>query len=389
MKQKIFVPAFVLCFFVMLLYPLYGGFIDENLTLSGVTSTTTRQPFSVEAAMDGSYQSSLNSWMESNFAGRKALIKIRSQLLFSLGKESPNNNVVIGKDNYLFESGYILTELGISRVTDPNYFEDLMNKLTQLDRILQENGKELYLFITPSKAYFCKDKIPGVYLEDSDDNLEANDYTEFLRYLKETDLHYFDSRSYIESLQGEEIEAPVYYPTGIHWSSSYGYRAAKAFSEYISETGKWTLSKIEIEETPCESPVWPDADLYQSLNLIAEPKGVQYFTNNITVVEDGQHPNVFVRGGSFLGQSINGLIQAGMFGKDVHFENNYYFLNRYTETDTLESFTAYDDFREMPELLAQSDIIILEVNEAAISRMSFGFLDYLLEHPEWLNYLEG
>ena len=116
---------------------------------------------------------------------------------------------------------------------------------------------------------------------------------------------------------------------------------------------------------------------------------MQYFTNNITVVEDGQHPNVFVRGGSFLGQSINGLIQAGMFGKDVHFENNYYFLNRYTETDTLESFTAYDDFREMPELLAQSDIIILEVNEAAISRMSFGFLDYLLEHPEWLNYLEG
>ena len=209
MKQKIFVYAFVLCFFVMLLYPLYGGFIDENLTLSGVTSTTTKQPFSVEAAMDGSYQSSLNSWMESNFAGRKALIKIRSQLLFSLGKESPNNNVVIGKDNYLFESGYILTELGISRVTDPNYFEDLMNKLTQLDRILQENGKELYLFITPSKAYFCKDKIPDVYRENSDDKLEANDYTEFLQYLKETDLRYFDSRSYIESLQGEEIEAPI------------------------------------------------------------------------------------------------------------------------------------------------------------------------------------
>jgi len=389
MKQKIYTSVSLLIFFVILLYPLYGSLIDENLTLSGVTSTATKQPFSIETAMDGSYQSSLNSSVENNFSGRKALIKLRSQLLFSLGKESPNNNVVIGKDNYLFESGYILTELGISRVTDPNYFADLMNKLIQLDQILEKNGKELYLFITPSKAYFCKDKIPDVYLKGSDDVLETNDYTEFLRYLKETDLHYFDSRSYIESLQGEDIEAPIYYPTGIYWSSSYGYRAAKAFSEYISETGKWTLGKIAIDESPCESPVWPDADLYQSLNLIAEPKNVQYFTNKITVVEEGQHPNVFVRGGSFLGQSINGLIQAGLFGKDVHFENNYYFLDRYSTTNTLQSFTAYDDFHEMPELLAESDIIILEVNEAAISNMSFGFLDYVLEHAEWLNKLEG
>ena len=102
-----------------------------------------------------------------------------------------------------------------------------------------------------------------------------------------------------------------------------------------------------------------------------------------TVIEEGEHPNVFVRGGSFLSQSINGLIQAGLFGKDVHFENNYYFLDRYSKTKILSAFTSYDEFPEMPGLLAQSDILILEVNENAIQRMSFGFIDYVLTHPEW------
>lgn len=45
MKQKIYTSVFLLIFFVILLYPLYGSLIDENLTLSGVTSTATKQPF--------------------------------------------------------------------------------------------------------------------------------------------------------------------------------------------------------------------------------------------------------------------------------------------------------------------------------------------------------
>ena len=88
MKQKKYISIFLLLFFVELLYPLYGSLIDENITLSGVTSTATIQPFSIHSVMDGSYQSSLNSWVENNFPGRKALIKLRSQLLFSLGRVS-------------------------------------------------------------------------------------------------------------------------------------------------------------------------------------------------------------------------------------------------------------------------------------------------------------
>jgi hypothetical protein len=55
----------------------------------------------------------------------------------------------------------------------------------------------------------------------------------------------------------------------------------------------------------------------------------------------------------------------------------------------LSSFTAYDEAKELPQLVAQSDIFVLEVNEEKVTNMSFGFIDLLLEHPEWLVYPEG
>jgi len=91
---------------------------------------------------------------------------------------------------------------------------------------------------------------------------------------------------------------------------------------------------------------------------------------------------VFIRGGSFLGQSISSLVRADVFGSDVHFENNYWFLDKYTAKGTLSGFTAYDEL-PLDFLVGKSDIVILEVNEAAIANMSFGFMDYILEHPEY------
>lgn len=32
--------------------------------------------------------------------------------------------------------------------------------------------------------------------------------------------------------------------------------------------------------------------------------------------------------------------------------------------------------------MKDTNVVILEINEAAISNMTWGFIDYLLEHPE-------
>lgn len=62
--------------------------------------------FSQKNLMDGSHQAYLNTYWENHFLGRSLLIKIRNQSLYSICKVSPNNNVVIGDKDYLFEPIY-------------------------------------------------------------------------------------------------------------------------------------------------------------------------------------------------------------------------------------------------------------------------------------------
>ena len=78
------------------------------------------------------------------------------------------------------------------------------------------------------------------------------------------------------------------------------------------------------------------------------------------------------------------LINNYAFSEDVHFENSYYFTNVYSDHKDITNFRAYDEMN-LNELVGQSDILILEVNNAAISDMSWGFIDYLLEHTEYLD----
>ena len=378
-RQK--TKVFILLFVAILLYPIPGFWGDKRIILSGVTQDSNLEEAGVNGVMDGSYFSTLNSYVENHFWGRNVLIKLRSQLMVSLFNESPNNNVVIGKDEYLFEPEYINKELNIYPVSDEDYFNELIEKLEKLDRICADHGKEMYIFLTPSKAYFCKDKIPDTYIALGSDG--ENNYQKFTRYLKRSNLKYFDAHSYIEENKSE-IEAPVYYSTGIHWSHPWGQLCAKEFEEYVNSCSRWQLSEIDqkIKKKKNNIPDAPDADLYSSLNLIGNPNKDTYYKSKLIVTKENEVPAVFMRGGSFLGQSLRALGTAGAIHVTAHYENNYYFTNDYTGMESLSAFDAYDEFVDMGRYLSEADMLILEVNEAAIPNMSWGFIDYLIDNSE-------
>ena len=46
------------------------------------------------------------------------------------------------------------------------------------------------------------------------------------------------------------------------------------------------------------------------------------------------------------------------------------------------TFSDYEELEPaLSEQLKETDILILEINEAHIPTMSFGFIDYLFDHP--------
>jgi len=376
LKNYIFIALVLL----LMAYPVYGSFFDDNL--SGFTESLIQTDISVESVMDGSYQSSLNTWWENNFPGRGKLIKLRGSAIYSLLDESPNDRVVKGADEYLFEYDYVSAELGYVDCNE-DYYDELVGKLEKLDSELAGTGRELYVFISPNKVDFFKDKLPLRYRLIEKD--KATMYDELIDALAKSDVHYFDCHKVLMEnvIKTEEHMAPVFYRTGTHWTPCYGLNCAAMFAQYVNANSAFDLGDYAVEEVLAEEPVWPDADLFQSLNILQPYPESQYHGAVMSLTREGDHPGVFIRGGSFMGQSLSGLINRGNFSSDIHFENNNIFSENYSKVVTLDSFTDYDKV-DMQGMLADKDIIILEVNEAAIQNMSFGFIDYVLDNPEVL-----
>ena len=376
---------FITIFIASLFFPLYGGILDNGISLSGVTAKPEKVDATVTSINDGTFQAYLNSVWENEFPGEKFLLRIRNQILYAINT-SPNSNVVIGKEGYLYEPSYILFEIQSYEPSSDEYFENLGNNLVTLEQLLSENDKELYVFITPSKAHFYKDYIPGRYMFlNNEESYDYTNYSKLLETLDKNNINYFDANNYIQqNLDSNTFDSPLFYKSGIHWSHVWGENSANEFLKYINSISKYHLSTAEVTEIDSNEPVTPDTDLYSSLNLLTDANEKWYDTK-FEIVEEGiDHPNIFLRGGSFMGQSLNALIKSGVFGEDVHFENSYYFTNQYTYSETLSSFTAYDEL-DLDTLMGQSDILVLEVNEGAISTMSWGFIEYLLEHPEYVD----
>jgi len=372
---------FIALVLLVMAYPVYGCFFDDDL--SGFTGQLQQTQFSVESLMDGSYQSSLNSWWENNFPGRSRLIKVRGSAIYALLDESPNERVVKGEDDYLFENTYVSVELGCVQCEE-GYYDELVGKLETLDDRLESTGRELYVFITPNKAAFFRDKVPARYRKLIVP--ETTMYQQFVERLEESDIHYFDCHKVLmnNELGLENPMAPVFYRTGTHWTPCYGLNCAAMFAQYVNANSDFDLGDYAVEEVLAEEPVWPDADVFQSLNILQPYPESQYHGAIMSLTREGDHPGVFIRGGSFMGQSLSGLLNRGNFSSDIHFENNNIFSENYSKVVTLDSFTDYDKV-DMQGMLADKDIIVLEVNEAAIQNMSFGFIDYVLENPEVLD----
>ena len=68
---------------------------------------------------------------------------------------------------------------------EEDFFEQLGDKLQRIDMCLRENDKELYIFISPSKAEFEADKIPNKYLFLSNEDYYT--YTNYQMLIKTLD----------------------------------------------------------------------------------------------------------------------------------------------------------------------------------------------------------
>lgn len=379
--KKIRTGCLIAVFILIMSMPYLLQKFSSRFSLSGVTEAAPFPGFSLEGMLDGSLQEAVGTCYSENLPGRNLMIKVRNQVIFTLFSKSPNTNIIVGKEDVLFEKEYILKYEKYYPPVTREFTEKLCESLTAIQEILESRGKEMYIFITPTKVRYYEEYVPDIYVQSNRFPDEPGNYEQFTETLKQYSLPVYDSIPYIDQL-ARTADYPLFQRTGTHWSQVLSAQVTADFVRYLNSQSRYSFPEIQVTYHPVPEPVFPDADIFNSLNLFTPPYDNNYLQADWEFQpREDEGPSLLCRGGSFMGQTLVPLINHGFFSKDTYIENTL--VTHYP----FDQFTSFSDYGEidLKQEFDQADIIIFEVNEAHIPVMSFSLIEYLTEHPEIIN----
>lgn len=221
--QRIILAAFmiVICFswlFWILLEPYVDSTNYENREFA------TRPKLTIDSYK--TYSDKYTEYFDDNIPFRNNLITINTAIDYFIFKQSSNENVVIGKDKWLFYAGDgdpIGCYQGTNLLSEEE-LEAITQNCLEIQSYLNALGKEFIIFIAPNKERIYYDKMPQQYGTPTD-TYRALQVVEYLRNNTDIRVVY----PYDELMQAKEsLEENIYYKTDTHWNEIGGYVGATA-----------------------------------------------------------------------------------------------------------------------------------------------------------------
>ncbi|MGN0666773.1 MAG: hypothetical protein ACI4KF_09640 [Huintestinicola sp.] len=383
--KKTFIAIFLLIVFlpVMLMMANKLFNIKVDVSLKGYTDSVEKPSFITSDFVSGVYQANAAQYINENIPLRGVFTRTYNTVRFNLFNQSAR---VIGKDKYIFEDAYIWAELCIGSDYDFSTEEnkqrvaDFVAKLSSVQNKLEKSGKKLYLYVIPGKARVFSDKLPEKYLTMRDENSENVVYA-LRKQLASSDVPVFFCEDYIS-----EMEYPVYYPTGIHWSRTYEQSVSrKIISDLADITGKnyrnITFADVEESKTPFwrDADVWDLANIWNSINCTfyqyrAVPDEHEYFDKM----------RILIYGDSF-GMGLRYDVLSLYPDEGINYINyDNYVMDSREQTTLLNHDWNNFDFQYY---LDNTDVVVIEMIDAVAKDLTLGFIDRL--DNELDNYVPG
>lgn len=292
---------------------------------------------------------------------RKNLIQLNSMIDYYVFNESSSNDVVKGKDGWLFYSmeadgNPMANYLGQSYFTDEE-LETIKNNMVASRDNLAQKGIDFVLFIAPDKV-----QIYDEYLPDDYERVKASKATQLVNYLrKETDLTIV--YPYDALLQAKEAypQYDFYFHLDTHWNELGGYVGANELLNALGtslpsldnvtiqekDTSQLDLSKIlNLQNMVTEDTGYCiDEYQFQNVNVIADDFNTQYHYECAEPLIDKK---VMIARDSFSIHMRNYLASA--FRESVMYHRLYFYQNEYISQQNPDIFIYQIVERQLPDL---------------------------------------
>lgn len=319
---------------------------------------------------DESYQKKFNKYLEDTLGFCEILIRINNQINYSLFKKTEATNVVVGKNNCLYEEGYILDYTG-STFLGEKYWDELLRrtKLVQ-DTLKKINNTNLIIVLNAGKASFYPEYIPNRYHPEKR-------ATSNMKYVavqtKNMHINCLDLNSWFCAMK-DISRYPLYATYGVHWSTFGMYKAADTIARFIEH-----LRKIDMPDmvwkgyTVTDELKDVDFDIESLLNLVFElpHTAMCYPQIGYTSGPAKVKPRLLTIGDSYYWGFINNHIVDSLFSDQQYW---YYFRGIWPDMWTIKDIPHELNLQQEVE---KQDVILIAFTEMNAFYGFWGFIDAL------------
>ncbi len=366
----LFIPLVVGLFSLINETPLEGAIVKEK--------RYTLKYFTWSRWFDDRFQQGMEKGASQKTGFRNTLIRIANSLDFALLKNVHADKAILGKDNYLFEEGYIIDYLG-KNYMGIDYLRENMNRFKIAQNVLEKRYNiQLLLVFEPGKASTYPEKIPMQY---QPEHKTTSNYETYKRLAKEMAIPCLDLQSYFTALK-DTSKYPLYPKYGVHWSTYGMWLAADTLLKFIKDKTGCNIPQIQwqgIRTTDKLKDV--DFDLEKTMNLYYELPHEKLAYPQITFdPETRSKPRVLTIADSYYWSFFDNKIPQQAFAN-----SDFWYYNA-----TIYPHIWGDDAKWVKNLnvmqeIKSNKVILFMITEMNLYKSFWGFTDTIIanEIPEY------
>jgi len=370
-------PALLLLIFLLCI----SQYVQKKITLvemkplKGAFTIQEKPDFSWKTFWTGEFQTQFTNYIEHHNSFRPFLIRLKNQLDYSLFSITSTYNVIIGKNEFLFEENYIKDYTG-------NFFignslaEERLCKLKFIQDELKKRGIDLIIGLSPGKASFYPEYIPDKYMND---RKTPSNYSYYRDKGTAIGLNIIDFNQYLINMK-DTCTWPVYPKTGIHWSVyGMGY-CVDSLMNYIGKMRNvemvdfgWDGVDVSMDHRDTDDDIWDGMNLLIKFDDVPMAYPRFYFKENantrkpsLMCISDSFYWNVF--GAGISGRLFNG--------------NDFWFY--YVDIHDGKGGNTNVKNLDVKKEFESHEVILMMATEATLDRFPYGFIEdaYRIYFPQ-------
>ncbi len=352
--------GFIMAFLFLSMYQSNFRFVNPSKLL-GAYILTEDTTFSFKGWFSGKYQVHKEIFVRDSFGLRNIFIRIRNQVDFSVFDKANTPEVVIGKNNYLFDKRYIAGYYGTDFVGTDS-ITNVVNRLKFINDTLKKLNKTLLIVFAPDKAWFYPEYIPDRYKT----NIEHTNYGSYLKLITEAGIDCIDFNSYFIANKGKS-KYPLIPKYGVHWSFYGAELAGDSLISYLEKARHIKMAHPISDSITFNTDSLFDVDVENSMNLLCNLKGptLAYPWAKFKVDSTITMPNVLIEGDSFYWGWQNKFFNIrGTLSQSSDFW--YYFKKTDKKQPTKQ---------ELKEKIAETDVVIIISTTHNWAGIGTGFIE--------------